>query len=171
MMTSTNQRERLTHLARSRRPAALAAKAELPSLELCSLRLFASEMAEADQLASAMCWKRGFLLRTVFLMGWQLLLAQPDRLQFFYASGVAARPAAETVPVPRVLAGLRLYPTEKQTAADFAASLGLGHTAPFLRFVYLLGLRQYKAQRDQVQFFGRDGMVQPGLATAAAAAA
>ena len=60
---------------------------------------------------------------------------------------------------------------ERWTAADFAASLGQGHAAPFLRFVYLLGLRQYNAQRDQVQFFGRDGMVQPGLATAAAAAA
>ena len=155
MMTTTNQRERLTQLAQSRRPAAVAAKVQAPLKQLCSMRLFASEMAEADTFAAAMCWNRGFLMRTVFLMGWQLLLAKPDQLQFFYASGVAAKPVAETVPVPRVIAGLRLFPSELQAAIDMAHTLGLEHAAPFLRFVYLLGLQQYKQQRDQVQFFGK----------------
>jgi hypothetical protein len=155
MTTATIQRERLTQLARSRKPGALVAKAARPIKKLASMRLFDKEMQEADALAGAKCWNRGFFLRTVFLMGWQQLQAQEDQLQYFFGSGVDAKPAGEAAKYPNVLAGLRIFPSEQQKAMEMAHSLGLEHAAPFLRFVYLLGLQQYKQQRGQVQFFAK----------------
>lgn len=156
-MTATIQRERLTQLAHSRRPATLVAKAEQPGKKLASMRLFESEMQEADALASTKCWNRGFFMRTVFLLGWQKLQAQEDQLQYFFASGVDAKPAGEEAKHPGVLAGLRLYPAELHDAVQMGNSLGLEAAAPFLRFVYLLGLQLYKEQRGQVQFFAKQG--------------
>lgn len=155
MTTATIKRERLTQLARVRKPGALVAKAEQPVKKLTSMRLFESEMQEADALAGAKCWNRGFFLRTVFLMGWQKLQAQEDQLQYFFASGVDEKPQGEAAKHPNVLAGLRIFPSEQQKAMQMANSLGLEHAAPFLRFVYLLGLQQYKQQRGQVQFFAK----------------
>lgn len=155
MTTVINQRERLTKLARGSNPGALVAKAEQPAKKLASMRLFDSEMQEADALAGAKCWNRGFFLRTVFLMGWQQLQAQEDQLQYFFSSGVDAKPEGEGAKYPNVLAGLRIFPSEQQKAMQMANSLGLEHAAPFLRFVYLLGLQQYKQQRGQVQFFAK----------------
>ncbi|WP_158400486.1 hypothetical protein, partial [Comamonas sp. B-9] len=51
MTTATIQRERLTQLARSRKPGALVAKAARPIKKLASMRLFDKEMQEADALA------------------------------------------------------------------------------------------------------------------------
>lgn len=155
MNTGTTQREHLSKLARSRMPVFLLEKAEQPSKKLSSMRLFEQEMQQADALAGAKCWTRGFFLRTVFLLGWHKLLAQEDQLQYFFGSGVDAKPDCEQAKHPNVLAGLRLYPAEQQAALQKANSLGLEHAAPFLRFVYLLGLQLYKQQRGQVQFFAK----------------
>ncbi|QMV73612.1 hypothetical protein HS961_12670 [Comamonas piscis] len=147
MTTAINQRERLTQLAHARKPAALVAKAEQPHKKMASMRLFDGEMQEAATLASTKCWRRGFFMRKVFLMGWEELQAQEDPLQYFLASGVDAKPTDEEAKHPNVLAGLRLYPLELDAALRQANALGVEAAAPFLRFVYLLGLQLFKQQR------------------------
>lgn len=147
MTTATIQHERLTDLANACKPGVLVAKAELPIKKMASMRLFDGEMQEADTLASTKCWRRGFFMRKVFLMGWHELQGQEDPLQYFLASGVDAKPREEQAKHPNVLAGLRLYPQELDAALQQANALGLEAAAPFLRFVYLLGLQLFKQQR------------------------
>ena len=154
MMTATAQRERLTALARTRRTQPAPEIEDRGTKAMSGMRLFPVEVKEADAIAQNKCWKRSQFLRVAYNMGLAHYLGQEDRAGLFMTSDVAAIPQDETVLVPRHQAGLRLYPGEYQQVLGLAQEVGMEFAAPMQRFIYLLGLQQYKKQRSQVMHFG-----------------